>query len=312
MTRLALVYPGQGSQKPGMGLPWRDTDSWRIAEMASTASGVDVPTLLCTADAEQLKDTQHSQLATLTTSLMALDHARRADLFEDCEIVGHAGHSLGEYSALAAARALPFTDVVRLVAERGAAMRGAATDEPGGMAAIVGIAADSLEHMVSGIEDCWIANDNGAEQYVVSGRPESVLRLANLARDAKANLVSMLPVAGAFHSPLMANASTHLADALKNTEFRSSREPIFSSVDASPHTDPGDFPGLLLQQLVAPVCWRQVYANLADRSDVIIEVGPGRVLTRLGRRDHPGLSQITLNQPSDLAKILVRLSPAHG
>lgn len=312
MTRIALVYPGQGSQKPGMGLPWRDTDSWRIAEMAGDVSGVDVPSLLCTADADELNDTQNSQLASLTTSLIALHHARQTALFENCEIVGHAGHSLGEYSALVASGALSSTDAVQLVAARGAAMRIAATVEPGSMAAVGGIEKNSLESMLSGIQDCWITNDNGAGQFVVSGRPESVLQLTALARGAGATLVSALPVGGAFHSPLMAHASAPLAGALAKVKFRPSEAPVFSNVDASPHTNAEEFPRLLLQQLVSPVRWRHVYSTLADRSDVVIEVGHGRVLTRLGRRDHPNLSQYALNQPSDVAKILDGLSPVAG
>lgn len=304
MTRIALAYPGQGSQRPGMGLPWRKTDSWRVAEMVSDESGIDIAALLCTAGVDELTETQNSQLATLTISLIALHHARQTGLFDNCEVVGHAGHSLGEYSALVSAGALSPPDAIQLVATRGAAMKSAADSAPGSMAAVGGLSEINLNAILSGIEDCWIANDNGAGQYVVSGRPESVRQFSERAQRAGAPLVATLPVGGAFHSPLMSLASEPLADALARVTFRTSDTPVYSNVDGRPHRDSKEFPRLLLQQLVAPVRWRRIYNQIAGSSDAVIEVGCGKVLTRLGRRDHPNLKRYALNQPCDVTRIV--------
>src|SRR5947208_202125 len=167
---IAFTFPGQGSQKPGMGAPWVDHESWELIEEASDATGRDVGRLLLDADAEELTQTRNAQLSTFVLSLVVLDAVERLGL----EPSVAAGHSLGEYSALTAAGALDYADGVRLVAERGEAMQIAAEERHGTMAAVLGLDDDKVEvACMRAAADVWAANFNAPGNVVIAGVPEA-------------------------------------------------------------------------------------------------------------------------------------------
>ena len=196
---LAFTFPGQGSQRPGMGLPWREHESWELVDEASDVAGRDVAKLLCDADAEELRDTRNAQLTTFVSSLMVLDAVERLGV----EPSFCAGHSLGEYTALTATGALGFDDGVRLVAARAAAMHDAGIAQPGTMAAVLGLDDDQVEIACRRADaDVWVANFNAPGQVVIAGSPAGVEAAAAHAKELGAKKVMPLQVSGAFHTPL--------------------------------------------------------------------------------------------------------------
>ena len=208
---LAFTFPGQGSQRPGMGLPWRDHESWELVDEASDIAGRDVGALLCEADADELKDTRNAQLTTFVSSLMVLDAVERLGI----EPSYCAGHSLGEYTALTATGALGFDDGIRLVAERSAAMHDAGLAQPGTMAAVLGLDDDQVEVACRRADaDVWVANFNAPGQVVIAGSPSGVEAATVHAKELGAKKVMPLQVSGAFHTPFMTAARDRLRTAL--------------------------------------------------------------------------------------------------
>ncbi|MCB0997288.1 MAG: ACP S-malonyltransferase, partial [Acidimicrobiales bacterium] len=270
---IIFTYPGQGSQKSGMGSAWVDHPSWELVAEASDASGRDVGRLLLEADDDELKETRNSQLATFVASMMVLDSITRVGV----DAAGHAGHSLGEYSALAASGILDFADAVRLVNERAEAMQVAAEERSGTMAAIIGLDDDLVESACHRVDhDVWVANFNAPGQVVIAGDPDAVDAAGLVAKELGAKRAMQLPVGGAFHTPFMAAARERLRKAVDQTEFRGPDHPVYANVDALPHTLPTDWRGLLSSQLTSPVRWRQTLHNLGrDCFTTYVEVGPG-------------------------------------
>src|SRR5918995_7338759 len=204
---LAFTFPGQGSQRPGMGRPWADHESWELVDEASEVAGRDVGKLLLDADVDELKDTRNAQLTTFVTSLMVLDAVERLG----CEPGLCAGHSLGEYTALAATGSISFDEGVRLVVERAEAMHQAGLDQPGTMAAVLGLDDDDVEVACRRADaDVWVANFNAPGQVVIAGSPEGVEAAAFHAKELGAKKVMPLQVSGAFHTPFMASARHRL------------------------------------------------------------------------------------------------------
>ena len=204
----AFVFPGQGSQRPGMGRPWTDHPSWEVVDDASEAAGRDIGRLLLDAPLDELTETRNAQLATFTFSLLVIDAIERLGI----EPTGVAGHSVGEYSALAASGALGFEDGVRVVAERGEAMQAAADAQPGVMTVIPGCDADTVDiacRLADG--EVWVANFNSAEETVIAGEPDAVARAGACAMELGARKVSPVAVGGAFHTPFMARPATGCA-----------------------------------------------------------------------------------------------------
>jgi [acyl-carrier-protein] S-malonyltransferase len=296
-TRTALLFPGQGSQRPGMGRPWQGHPSWDLVSAASAVSGRDVAHLLCHADARELQATRNAQLATLVMSLMVLDALRREGMEPDA----YAGHSLGEYTALVAAGAIGFDDGIRLVAARGEAMRRAGEQHAGTMAAIGGADDDRVEVACARTDgDVWVANYNAPGQVVIAGEPGAVDAATAEARHLGARKVLRLPVSGAFHTPLMAPARAPLRDALAAVEIRPPDRPVIANVDAMPHADPQDWSALLAAQLCSPVRWRQSLYRLEEQgTTTYVELGAGGVLTGLARRTVTG-NCLSIATPADL------------
>ena len=297
MTTTALVFPGQGSQRPGMGAPWAGRPEWELVDIASGVVGIDVAHLLLAADADELRPTARAQLATHVVSLMVL-----ACLRDRVDVAVVAGHSLGEYTALVAAGALEPTDSIRLVAERGAAMQSACELAPGTMAAVLGADTDAVDEACSRTPDAWPANYNAPQHVVVSGTVAGVAAASELAKELGARRVLPLPVGGAFHTPLMEPAAERLRAALQAAPFGTAALPVISNVDALDHRD--GWAGRLQSQLLSPVQWSRTMQSLQARGiERVLECGPGGVLTALARRVD-GIAAVALAGPADLETLL--------
>ena len=299
---LAFTFPGQGSQRPGMGLPWRDHESWELVDEASDIAGRDVGALLCDADAGELRDTRNAQLTTFVSSLMVLDAVERLGIAPSyC-----AGHSLGEYTALTATGALGFDDGIRLVCERSAAMHDAGLARPGTMAAVLGLDDDQVEVACRRADaDVWVANFNAPGQVVIAGSPDGVAAATAHAKDLGAKKVMALQVAGAFHTPFMTAARDRLRAALAEADPRNSDVPVVSNVDALAHDQAADWASLLSAQLSSPVRWKHCLLTLADAGVTdFAELGPGAVLTGMAKRTVAGSRTISVATPEDLDRLL--------
>jgi [acyl-carrier-protein] S-malonyltransferase len=305
---LAFTFPGQGSQRPGMGLPWREHESWELVDEASDVAGRDVAKLLCDADAEELRDTRNAQLTTFVSSLMVLDAVERLGV----EPSFCAGHSLGEYTALTATGALGFDDGVRLVAARAAAMHDAGNAQPGTMAAVLGLDDDQVEIACRRADaDVWVANFNAPGQVVIAGSPAGVEAAAAHAKELGAKKVMPLQVSGAFHTPYMAAARDRLREALAAARPRDTDVPVVSNVDAMAHDHGGDWASLLSAQLSSPVRWKHCLLTLEDAGVTsFAELGPGAVLTGMAKRTVTDARTISVSTPEDLDKLLEWVEPS--
>ena len=291
----ALVFPGQGSQRPGAGAAWRQSPCWALVESASEVLDRDVARLLLDAEAEELRATREAQLVTFLASLLVWQTVQ--DL-PGVAVV--AGHSLGEFTALVAAGVLTVDDGLMLVAARGAAMQAAADAAPGTMAAVLGLDDEAVVEALEGVDDVWPANFNAPAHVVVSGTADGVGAGSAALKAAGARRVLPLPVGGAFHTPLMAPARQRLDVALREVVPAVPAVPVLSAVTADEYG--ADPTGTLSEQLTAPVRWRQVLERLpAYGVDRVVELGPGGVLTGLVKRTLPGVRAVSVASPADLA-----------
>ena len=299
---LAFTFPGQGSQRPGMGRPWADHESWELVEEASTYAERDVASLLLDADAEELRDTRNAQLTTFVSSLMVLDAVERLGL----EPSFCAGHSLGEYTALTASGALSFEDGVRLVCERADAMHQAGLDNPGTMAAVLGLDDDLVEVACRRADsEVWVANFNAPGQVVIAGSADGVGAASAVARELGAKKVIALQVSGAFHTPFMVPARDRLRKAIAEANPRDTDVPVVSNVDALAHNTGQAWSSLLSAQLSSPVRWKQCLLTLADLGVTgFAELGPGAVLTGMAKRTVDSARTISVSTPEELDKLI--------
>lgn len=298
---IAFTYPGQGSQAPSMGEPWLAHPSWELVEEASDAAGRNVEELLLRADGETLRQTRNSQLATFVLSMVAFDAVSRLGI----TTAAHAGHSLGEYTALASAGVVDFGDAVRLVAERGEAMQVAAEEHEGTMAAVLGLDDDAVHSAVEGLDDVWVANYNAPGQVVIAGGFAGVEAGSASAKEHGAKRSLPLTVGGAFHTPHMAPAQERLEKAISQVEFRSPDAPVYANVDAAAHLDPAEWPTLLRDQLTSSVRWRHTLEALATNGHTtFVEIGPGTALTGMVKRTVKDARRLTVNTPGDLDALL--------
>jgi len=289
-----------------MGHAWVDHPSWEVAGEASEIAGRDLTALLLDAPMEELTRTANAQLATFVMSLVVLDAVERLGLTPGA----CAGHSLGEYTALVASGALSLADGTSLVIERGDAMQEAADARPGTMAALIGIADDDAEAACQRAEsDVWVANYNAPGQVVIAGTEEGIALATGHAKELGARKVLPIPVSGAFHTPMMLPARTRLRSRLESVTFHAPEVPVVANVDARVHTDAAEWPGLLSAQLCSPVRWRHSLEALSGRgATLIIELGPGGVLTGMVRRATPDVRGVPVAAPDDLDKLMDTLS----
>ncbi|CAB4593686.1 unannotated protein [freshwater metagenome] len=299
---LAFTFPGQGSQRPGMGRPWVGHESWELVDEASDVSGRDVSALLLDADAEELKDTRNAQLTTFVSSLMVLDAVERLGI----EPSFCAGHSLGEYTALTATGALSFEDGVRLVVERADAMHEAGLASPGTMAAVLGLDDDQVEVACRRADsDVWVANFNAPGQVVIAGSPEGVAAAGVIAKELGAKKIMPLQVSGAFHTPFMTAARDRLRTAINDAAPRDTEVPVVSNVDALLHATGEEWSSLLSAQLSNPVRWKHCLLTLAEQGVTgFLELGPGGVLTGMAKRTVDSARTISVATPDELDKLI--------
>src|ERR1700722_17916797 len=234
-----MVFPGQGTQMPGMGAPWQDVPAWKLLEQAETALGEPLGELVLDAPAEQLARTRDAQLAVLCTSLVAWEALR--PLAHD--IVGFAGHSLGQVTALIASGALDLEDGVRFAARRAELTQRAADEHPGRMAALLGATVEQAADACTAAPDaCWIANDNAPGQVVIAGTPDGLDAAVARAKELGVRRATTLNVGGAFHTPLMASAATGITTALDAVKFSAPSAPIVANHDGAVYADAGGWP----------------------------------------------------------------------
>jgi [acyl-carrier-protein] S-malonyltransferase len=285
-----------------MGAPWTEHESWELVDEASDIAGRDVAELLLTAPAETLQQTRNSQLVTFVMSLVVLDAVERLGVVPTAA----AGHSLGEYTALTATGALSFADGVRIVTARGEAMQVAAEDNPGTMAAILGLDDDDCDAACRRADgDVWVANFNAPGQVVVAGSADGVSAAGAIAKEMGAKKVMALAVGGAFHTPYMGQARDELRKAIAEATLWSPDVPVVANIDARLHTDPDDWSGILSAQLCSPVRWRQSVQRLFDDGcRMFVELGAGAVLTGMAKRIVPEAKAFAVSTPDDLDKLL--------
>jgi [acyl-carrier-protein] S-malonyltransferase len=288
-----------------MGRPWTGHPAWAVVDRLSEATGRDVTGLLTDADADTLKATRNAQLAAFALSLVTLYAARSSGL-EYVPVSAVAGHSLGEYTALVAAGALPADAGGRLVASRGEAMQEAADAAPGTMAAVLGLEPELVRHACDGVEGAWPANDNAPGQVVIAGTPDGVERAGEAAKALGAKRVMPLPVGGAFHSPLMAPAQSRLDSALDQAHFHDATLEVVANVDAAAHRS--GFADLLSRQLVSQVRWRESLETLGRMGVThFLELGPGTELSGMVKRSVEGSKRANVAAPEDLEGLMTFL-----
>lgn len=308
----AFVFPGQGAQRPGMGTPWLDHPSWEVVEEASVAADRDIGRLLTEAGDEELTETRNAQVATFTFSLLVLDAVERMGI----EPTRLAGHSVGEYTALAASGALGFEESVRLVAERGEAMQAAADTSNGVMTLVSGCDPETVDiacRLADG--EVWVANFNTPEETVIAGDPDSVERAVSLAMDMGARRASPVRVGGAFHTPFMAPARNRLRKMLATITLHDPDTPVVANVDGRFHRRGEDWKLLLSAQLCSPVRWHQSVMRLAGLDDphldvetLFVELGPGDSLASTIRRTLPTTNVVRVSTPGDLDALVEALT----
>jgi [acyl-carrier-protein] S-malonyltransferase len=285
-----------------MGNAWRAHASWEIVERAETSLGEPLAHLVTDAPAEQLARTREAQLAVLITSLVAWDAMQP---FAELP-VAFAGHSLGQVTALIAAGVLPFDAGIRFAARRAELTQAAADAHPGRMAALLGATLEQADGACAAAPDqCWIANDNAPGQVVIAGTPEGLEAASARAKELGVKRVTPLNVGGAFHTPLMGDASASLASELAAVPFTVPRSPVVSNHDATAYRDADGWRGRLPQHVAVPVRWRSTMDTLvAEGADTFLEVGHGSMLAALAKRGAPDVTVRNVAVPDDLSTTL--------
>ena len=301
----AFIFPGQASQYVGMGKDLYENYPVckEIFDQANEILGFDISKICFDGPEEELKQTNITQPAIFIHSIAVHNVLKAMNKLP----LATAGHSLGEYSALVAAGALSFEDGLKLVQKRGELMHKAGTDQPGTMAAIIGLVPEKVLDLCDSLRNEGViqpANYNSPGQIAISGDIHTIRKAIEIAPEMGALKAIELVVSGAFHSPLMATAADGLSEALNTTTFNDAEVPVYSNVKAKPVQNKDDIRDLLLQQLTSPVLWQQIIENMIDDGyDKFYEVGPGKVLRGLVKRINRAASCQEIGTVEDLEKL---------
>lgn len=304
MGKKAFLFPGQGSQYVGMAkdLVENSVEAKEMILTADDALSINLSFIMFNGPEEELKQTEFTQPAIFLHSVVL------SNIIRTLEPDGVAGHSLGEYSALVAAKAIQFHEAIKLVRERGKAMQEAGIKNKGTMAAVIGLEPEQINdicYKASSEGIVQAANFNSAGQIVISGSGSGVRKAMQLSKEAGAKIVKELVVSAAFHSPLMEHAQVQLDKALSVTNFYNSRVPVYANVNAKPVSESTEIRKLLSQQVTSPVRWEETIRNMIeDGYDEFYEVGPGNVLQGLLKRINPDVKRFGIDKYSDVEKFI--------
>ncbi|MGE5436097.1 MAG: ACP S-malonyltransferase [Syntrophothermus sp.] len=304
MSKIAFLFPGQGSQYVGMAkdLFENSVEAKEMILTANDALGVNLSHIMFNGPEDQLRQTEFTQPAIFLHSVVLSSILRTMDA------QASAGHSLGEYSALVDAGAIQFYDAVKIVRARGVAMQQAGIENPGTMAAVVGMAPEKVEECcnkasIEGIVQP--ANFNSPGQIVISGSVNGVHKAMEICKANGAKLVKELVVSGAFHSPLMESAKEKLLDVLNSSNIYDAKYPVYANVTAKPVTSKEEIKKYLFEQVTAPVRWEETIKNMvADGVDEFYEIGPGKVLQGLVKRISPEVKCFGIDKYSEIEKYI--------
>ncbi|MFM8302790.1 MAG: ACP S-malonyltransferase [Actinomycetota bacterium] len=298
---IAIVFPGQGTQEPGMGAPWRDHPAWSVIDEAEAAFGEPLAHLVLDAGPDELARTRAAQLAVLLTSLVAWEAARE----QLPTPVSFAGHSLGQVTALIAAGVLPLDVGVRFAARRAELTQAAADARPGRMAALLGATVEQADAACAAAPGgCWVANDNAPGQVVIAGTPDGVAAGSERAKALGVKRATPLNVGGAFHTPLMNSAASGLAVELADVEFGAPTAPVISNHDGRPYDDGDGWRARLAKHVRVPVRWRTSMETMAALGATsLLEVGHGSMIAGLAKRTIPGVPVRHVAVPEDVAQV---------
>jgi [acyl-carrier-protein] S-malonyltransferase len=301
MSKIAFLYPGQGSQQPAMGADLlTDPEVSDLCDKCAAAADVDLRHLLTTAGDDELRLTQNAQPALCFVGLgLTLLLLRRG-----IEPAAAAGHSVGEYTALAVAGSVAAPQVIKAVAERGRAMAEAAPAGTSSMAAVLGLDSAAVEVALAGMNDAWPANFNTPTQTVIAGTMAGLEAATKRLQAAGAKRVLPLNVSAAFHTPLMAPAAERLRAALDRIEWRTPRIPVMANLTGRPHQGGDRIPQVMEMQLRSPVRWAACVQMLAELGcDTFIEVGPKRALTGMMRELAPSATASAAGTPDAVSQL---------
>lgn len=306
MSKIAYIYPGQGSQKAGMGADFYENSpvARDIYDKASEALGLDMKAL-CFKENEKLDLTEYTQAALVTTCLAITETLNDVEKGSGLAPAVTAGLSLGEYCAIAAAGGMDVMDAIRLVRKRGILMQNSVPAGEGAMAAILGMAGEAIEQVMEDMPGVTIANYNCPGQIVITGEAKAVEEACDALKAAGAKRAVALNVSGPFHSPMLRDAGRSLAAELRKVELHELTVPYVTNVTAKKVTDIAQTKALLAEQVSMPVRWQQsVETMIADGVDTFIEIGPGRTLAGFMKKINRAVTVYNIAEWADMETVI--------